>query len=824
MFKKHDKNGQDKHVTEFIVHFHTYDGNYNGWDLWVWLPGCEGSTYAFTGRDDFGVVARITFTSPVKTLGFIIKRNGWSEKDVPMDRFVDIKNGRAEVWIVQGDATIYLAKSEADTRPKVLTAVFREQGIDLVLTATCHASGAILNVDQFQVFDEFGRELTITSRMIIDEKQIRLVIAEMLNVKHMYRVSHPVYVGKNVDVSAAINDPAYFYDGDDLGYTYTPVATAFRVWTPVATDVFLLLFNDPNGPCRAKLPMLPDRNGTWRLEVQGDLAGKYYLYEVKVFGEWRQTPDPYSKGLSANSRRSLILDMEATNPPGWEEHFRPEFNRYTDAVIYETHLRDLTIHPQSGIKHKGKYLALTETDTRGPHGVKTGLAHLKELGVTHVHFLPLADYANVDETQNTGYNWGYDPEFYNVPEGSYATEPNDGSRVRELKQLIMALHQNGLRVVMDVVYNHTAHVGTSAFDLLVPKFFYRMDPNGNYASASGCGNEVATERLMVRKFILDSLKFWVREYKVDGFRFDLMGIYDLETIKAIVKEIHALNPSLLLYGEPWAAGLVRLPADKLFYKGWQRHMGLALFNDGFRNALKGDTSGHWPGYVQGRAEEREAVIKGIMGSIDDFAATPGETINYVSCHDDLCLWDKLMKSAPEATEEERIRMSQLANGIVLVSQGIPFLHGGEEFARTKQGIRDSVRSGDAVNQYDYARKHKYEKLFRFYQGMIHLRRQHPAFRMNDPEEIRRNLRFFSTPQQTIGFLLENGANGDSWKTILVLINPNRFAVGVELPLPGPWTVVVNEHEAGVTPVTSGVSLVTGNWLEVPPIAMMVMHK
>lgn len=811
-------------VSEFIVHFYTYSGDYNGWDLWVWLPGCEGRTYNFTARDDFGVVANIVFDSEVKNLGFIIKRNGWAEKDIPLDRKVEFHDGRGEVWIVQGDDLIYRDRSEADCRPKVLTAVFREHGIDISLTSSCQASGAQLNLDHFQVFNDAGRELPVTSRMIIDEKQIRLGISEMLDVKHQYRVTHPVYVGKPVNVSEAINDQAYYYDGDDLGFTYTPAATAFRVWTPVATEVRLLLFNGPNDPNCTKHQMNHDRNGTWYLSLSGDLAGKYYLFEVKIYDQWFQTPDPYSKGLSANSKRSMVLNMQATNPPGFEDHFRPEFNRFTDAIIYETHVRDLTVHPLSGIRNKGKFLAFTETDTRGPAGEKTGLAHLKELGVTHVHLLPIADFDRVDETKDTGYNWGYDPEFYNVPEGSYATNPNDDSRVRELKQLIMTLHQNGLRLVMDMVYNHTSNVGTSAFDILVPRFFYRMDPQGNYASASGCGNELATERPMVRKFILDSLKFWVREYKVDGFRFDLLGIYDMETIKAMIKMLHDLNPSLLLYAEPWAAGLVRLPEEMLFYKGRQRYTGLAVFNDNFRNAVKGDSSGSWPGYVQGRVEERGAVIKGLMGAIEDFAALPCESVNYVSAHDDLCLWDKLIKSEPEASEEERIRMSQLANGIILVAQGTAFLHGGEEFARTKKGIRDTVRSGDEVNQYDYTRKIKYDQLFRFYKGMIALRRQHPAFRMNTPEQIRKNLRFFPTSQGTIGFMLENGANGDSWKNIIVLINPNRFAVGVNLPISGPWTVVVNENEAGVTPVVSGISRISNNWLEIPPIAMMVMHK
>ncbi|MFW6238942.1 MAG: type I pullulanase, partial [Halanaerobiales bacterium] len=413
------------------------------------------------------------------------------------------------------------------------------------------------------------------------------------------------------------------------------------------------------------------------------------------------------------------------------------------------------------MENRGKYLAFIEKGTVGPGRLATGLDHLSELGVTHVHLLPVYDYISVDDTDPEDYNWGYDPHLYNVPEGSYATDPSDESRICELKQLIMALHRRGIGVIMDVVYNHTFHLDTSPFNLTVPDYYHRFDSQACPTNGSGCGNEVATEKPMVRKFIIDSVKYWAEEYHLDCFRFDLMALMDKETMRQIETELEAIDPSILIYGEPWTGGLSALPPEKQMNKGAQQGTSISVFNDNFRNALKGDNDGHVRGYISGEYHREPEVKKGIVGSInysDDlvsFTRDAGESINYVSAHDNLTLWDKLARSNGDCSEEERIKMDRLAQAIVLTSQGVPFLAGGEEFLRTKFGEHNSYNSGDEVNQLKWERKQEYLNTFMYYRGLIRLRREHPAFRMDTAAIIKENLSFFPTPRYTIGYILRD---------------------------------------------------------------------
>lgn len=633
-----------------------------------------------------------------------------------------------------------------------------------------------------------------------------------------------VITGQNSTIDT-LNSPAYIYDGNDLGFTYTKKKTSFRVWTPVSSEVKVLIYETAEGEKHKTLKLKKDVKGTWAGEMKGDLNGNYYLYEVTINGKVNRTPDPYSKGLSANSKRSLIFDVRNTDPIGWGSQKIAPFKEFTDAVIYEVHVRDFSIHENSGMKNKGKYLAFTETGTKGPDGEKTGIEHIKELGVTHVHLLPVYDFGSIDEKgPKDQYNWGYDPMFFNVPEGSYASTPDGEARIKEFKQMVMSLHNNGLRVVMDVVYNHTFRTGVSAFDILVPKFYYRVREDGSYSDASACNNEVATEKPMVRNFILSSLKYWMSEYKIDGFRFDLLGIYDTETMALIVKELRKIDPSVLLYGEPWAPGSSPIPESLRVMKGSQRNLGFAVFNDNIRDAIKGDTQGERPGFVQGVLTEKRSVIRGIEGSINDFTARPDETINYVSAHDDLCLWDKLIKSSPGAAEDEITKMSKLANGIVLTSQGIPFLHAGEEYARTKKGEHNTHNKSDEFNQYVYSNKVKYKGLFDYYRGLIQMRKQHPAFRMTTAEMVKEKLEFFNTPDGTIGYRLKDNANKDSWKNIIVLFNGNKTDCQITLPLEDNWNVAVDDDEAGCTPVKTGTSMIKGNKVSLKASSMMVLYN
>lgn len=574
--------------------------------------------------------------------------------------------------------------------------------------------------------------------------------------------------------------------------------------------------------------MEKSEGGTWFIDVKENLKNALYTYKILRKGQFVETVDPYAKALTANGTHGVVIDLRETDPPGWSEDVKPPFDNPTDAIIYELHVRDFSVHKDSGIKNKGKYLAFTERDT-DYNGIKTGIDHLVELGVTHVHLLPIQDFASVDELKG-GYNWGYDPYHYFVPEGSYALDLKDPlSRIKEVKEMILSLHKAGIRVTMDVVYNHTYTTFDSILDKVEPGYFYRHNPDGSYSNGSGCGNETASERPMMKKLMIDSLKYWVKEYHVDGFRFDLMGLHDIDTMKEIEKTLHSIEPSLLLYGEPWAAGPSALPMEKQFMKGAQKNTRIGVFNDNFRNAIKGFPDDESKGFATGEKNKEKDIMKGVVGSIEysseikDFTQSPQETINYVSCHDNLTLWDKISKSNPDATEEERILMDKLSNMIILTSQGIPFIHAGEEFLRTKKGNNNSYNAGDEINQLEWPRKLKYKEVFEYYKGLIRLKKEHPAFRMRTEEEIKSKLSFIKTPKNTISFLISDNANNDPWKKIAVIYNPTKSEVDIKLP-PGNWKVVVDNKKAGVIPIEKGDWAFLDNTLTVPPICGMVLFS
>lgn len=605
------------------------------------------------------------------------------------------------------------------------------------------------------------------------------------------------------------------YDGD-LGALYTPRATLFRVWAPTASSMSLVLYKSGRGGEPVAVhSMRPDVAGTWVFRLPGDCHGIYYNYLVTVNGETHEVVDPYARAVGVNGERGMVVDLRRTNPEGWDALRKPEYVRFTDAVIYELHIRDLTVHKTSGIRHKGKFLGLTERGTRGPGGVSTGLDHLKELGVTHVHLLPVFDFCTVDEadTKTPQYNWGYDPLHYNVPEGSYATDPFDGSvRIRELKEMVKTLNENGIRVVMDVVYNHTFHSVDSHLNRLVPGYYYRSDWTGNFSNGSGCGNELASERSMVRKLIVDSVVYWAREYKIDGFRFDLMGLHDIETMRAVRRALDEVDPSILLYGEGWTGGLSPLPDHEKAVKVHVAQMpGIAVFNDDLRDGIKGAVfDAPVPGFVNGASGCEETVKAGIVGAIyhpqvrfervrytkHPWAAEPYQSVNYAESHDNLTLWDKLEATSGQEPEKERIKMQKLSLALLLTSQGILFLQAGMDFLRTKFGDDNSYRSPDRVNAIDWERKARYFHVFEYTRGLIALRKGHPAFRLGSAEAIRRHLRFLDMPRdKMVGYMLFDHAGGDPWERIVVLFNANPHLQWVDLPGEG-WVAVVDGERAG----------------------------
>lgn len=599
----------------------------------------------------------------------------------------------------------------------------------------------------------------------------------------------------------------YTYGGDDLGAMWSPRATRFRVWAPLADEVTLVLYPSGAGSkAIQRVPMEPAENGTWRLELSGNWDGAYYTYVVRRGSEAHEVVDPYARAAGVNGLRGMILDFSRTNPPGWSRDRRPPFVNATDAVIYELHVRDATIHPSAGATHKGKFLGLAEPGL--PHGA--GLDHLKALGVTHVHLLPVFDFASIDESRSSKrqYNWGYDPLHYFVPEGSYSTDPFDGAvRVREFKQLVQALHRAGIRVVMDVVFNHTYYGGDSNFHKILPGYYHRLAPDGSFANGSGCGNEIASERPMVRKLILDALLHWVREYHIDGFRFDLMGLHDLDTMRAVREALDAVDPSLLIYGEGWTGGESPLPWKRRAMKTNIRALDrVAAFNDNIRDAIKGPLMDHARGgFVQNEPGWDEAIKAGVVAHIrhpqvayprgdewkGPWAEEPWRCVTYNSCHDNHTLWDKLALSAPRASSALRLRMNKLAAAIVLTSQGMAFLHAGEEFARTKKGVENSYNKPDSINALDWSRKEKYAELVKYYEGLIRLRRSSPEFRLPSADEIRKRLTFLpGAPAGVVAFLIA----GDR-RDVVVAYNSNRTPVTLNLPL-ARWSVLVDDKCAG----------------------------
>lgn len=603
------------------------------------------------------------------------------------------------------------------------------------------------------------------------------------------------------------------YDGSDLELSVDPKGTHFALWSPKAQEARVMLYNtDRNTPAFKTLSMTLSDNGVWRVSVPEQLYGKFYTFQIKDNGKWlAETPGVWAKAAGTNGMRAAIIDFAKTNPDGWDRDHGPELKSITDAVLYEMHHRDFSVHPSSGIVNKGKFLALTEEDTRSLAGDPTGIEHLKQLGITHVHILPSYDYNSVDESNlpSNQYNWGYDPFNYNVPEGSYSTNPADPeARVREMKQMVQALHNAGIGVVMDVVYNHTANNDDSNFSLTAPGYYYRHRPDGSYSDASGCGNETASERQQMRDFIVNSVKYWAKEYHIDGFRFDLMAIHDIDTMNEVAAELKKINPSIFVYGEGWTAGDSPLPADRRALKENVAKMdGIAVFSDDIRDAIKGHYSNAEDrGFATGKPGNEETVKIGIVASTAHpqvdyskgnnskfaYASSPTQIINYVSCHDDLTLTDKLAKSMPGSTEAQRQRAARLAQTIVLTSQGTPFIFAGEEVFRDKKGVHNSYKSPDSINAIDWTLKHKNADQFEYYRQLIQLRKEHPAFRMTDAADIARHLVFDKVRQSNlISYSLKDHANGDSWKEIKLVFNGNTEPVSVDIPK-GDWIIIAND--------------------------------
>ena len=626
---------------------------------------------------------------------------------------------------------------------------------------------------------------------------------------------------KTVAMAPADYDQYFHYEGG-LGCRYTEQKTSFRVWAPSAEAVMLVIYGSHQDSAGTEYDMSRSEKGTWTAVLDGDHDGLVYTYKVKHGGNWRETADPYARAVTVNGDRSAVVNLEDTNPPGWPAR-KPDLKSKADTVIYELHVRDATIDPSGGFQHRGKFLGLTERGTVSRSGQKTGLDHIIDLGVTHVQLLPIFDYATVDESKQNpaDYNWGYDPKNYNAPEGSYSLDPYDPkARIRECKQMIQAFHEAGIRVIMDVVFNHVYSVEDSAFEKLVPGYYFRRDASGNLSNGTGVGNDTASERKMMRKFIIDSLVYWAEEYQLDGFRFDLMGIHDTETMNGARSALDKVDPDIIMLGEGWILDTPLSEDQKANQQNALDMPGIAHFNDYIRDALKGSAlEEKEKGFVNGGDGLEDAVKKGIAaglasGGPASFPA-PQHSVVYAEAHDNHTLWDKLKITNPDAGEEELRRRHMLASAIVLTSQGIPFLHAGQEFMRTKGGIHDSYNQPDEINKLDWERSGIFQKEIEYLKGLILLRKTFSSFRLESYEEIEKRLQFLDSPKETVAFLLH-----DEEGTIAVIHNAGTKEASVTLPDSGSWEVLAEAGESGAVPLRT----IAGPHVHIAGLSSVILKK
>ena len=824
------------------VHYHRYDNNYTGWNLWMWQTGKEGAAYTFNGSDEFGQTLSVNIKpdAGVTDLGFIIRLNEWQAKDIDADRFINLtreKDGKLDVWLVQGDSRVYYKLGDIDMSPKFLSAAL--DGPDFITVKTTvpialkdgKLEGLVLKNSK-------GTSIPIRYVLVsegstaVSSSNFTLFTQDPLVLTESYTLSHAGYKDIPVTFNSVYKSDgfkeAFTYNGE-LGAIYTSDSTTFRLWAPTASSVKINLFTSGDST-DAYFPgdkedfdptMTAIEKGVWEIVVPGNLDKVYYTYSVTVNSVTNEAVDPYARAVGVNGKRAMVVNLDATDPSGWANDTYISLSNNVDAILYELHIRDFSSDPDAGFTNKGKYLAFTEKGLT-LNGTKIGIDHLVELGVTHVHLLPTFDYRSIDETklEKGSFNWGYDPQNYNVPEGSYSSDPYHGEvRINEFKQMVKALHDAGIAVVMDVVYNHTGASSDSDFSKIVPGYYYRYTADGQFSNGSGVGNEVASERSMVRKFIVDSVSYWVKEYHIDGFRFDLMALEDIDTMNAVKAAAKAINPNVLIYGEGWTGGTSTLPEAQQSLKTNVALLdGIAVFSDDMRDAIKGNVFKKLDkGFINGGASYEDSIKFGIIastlhGSIDyanlkgstvksAYATSPNQIISYVEAHDNLTLWDKLLLTNPEATDEQRMAMHRLANAIVLTSQGVPFIHAGAEFYRTKGGNENSYNAPDSVNQLDWIRASTNQDETDYIAGLITLRKEHPAFRMTTVADLKANLTFLETTEPNfVAYTLDNNANGDEWETISVLMNANDYEVSYTMEKSG-WVVVVNAEKAGTSKIT-----------------------
>lgn len=847
------------------VHFIKMDNIYSGnnfcWDIWAFDNDKPSKVIDFAGHGDFGIVADCDMANIIvrkKVWG-----DGWCNEWSEQTPSFNLKKPSRNFYVIYGDDKIYTSLKDVVTytNPKIEYAVMDDSD-----KITAYLSHEPLIGTQFELFIDGIRQDGVIAIIKYERKQVIFTnLPSSVNSQQLIEIrATNTFLPTRVILRDYLN--RYYYSGNDMGVRFFSHNISFKLWAPTAIRVELLLYKNwdsANEEFSHKFNLEYDvRSGVHSTIIERKLEHFFYLYKLH-FHEIDQNGkqctkvtfavDPYATAIGLNGNKGYLIDINAraTMSSGWLSDCRPYLAQKEDSIIYELHIRDFTIMPESGVKeeYRGKFMGMSQSGTHlssSSGNVATGVDSLVELGITHVHLLPFFDFATVDESRLTdpdNRNWGYDPKNFNAPDGSYSVDPYDPSlRIKEVRSMIHNLHQKGIRVIMDVVYNHM--YDTRNMDNIVPGYYFRTDSLGKFTNGSGCGNELATERPMVSKFVVDSVLHWVKNYNIDGVRFDLMELIDFDTIQKIVKVLHDIDPTILVYGEPWKGG--DSPLSNGTYRGRQRNRDFAIFNDIFRNAIRGSND-PGVGYVNGdphSADKTWAVVEGLKGSIYSLTFKPSESINYVDAHDNYTLWDHIEKSQnhnlangkyrlglpQNVFESSLVRQNLLAMAIILTAQGIPFIHGGVEILRTKNGDHNSYQSGDIINAFYWQDKVRFKPVFDYIRGLIKLRKEHPAFRITDRRSIEDHVNVFIAKNDRSGVIVshfKDHVNNDSWKDIVVIYNASaidNYPVNDLLPPLGNhqlWHMVVNHEEAGITPI--------GSYLpaEVPLMksySIMVLHS
>ena len=804
------------------LHYYREDGNYEGWNMWFWDNAAVPSTnleppYYFEEVNG-EMVCEIKLNTGTMELGYIVRLGDWIEKDIDEDQFIDLTgvlSGTIDVYVkskVKGHEIVY---GEDVVKGVVVTsASYKEKNSSGSPQVIVKVAGDIeyeVTTETFKISNNDGAVPVTAIKKV--NTYYYLTLGEALNIQRGYNVT---FEGNDTAItmpdfySSPEFEAEYTYTGDDLGATYTAEKTNLRVWAPTAVSVDVNLYTSGDitaepDPVRSE-PMTKDVNGTWICELAGDMNGTYYTYTVTTDTSVLEAADPYARTAGVNGKRGMIIDLAATNPEGWDKDENPNKDlKPTDIIIYELHVRDLTSDPSSGCPADkvGKYLGVIEKGTVNSEGKPTGLDYMVDLGVTHVHMLPIYDYGSVQEDkldEKEQFNWGYDPMNYNVPEGSYSSDPYNGEvRVKELKQMVKGMHDAGLSVIMDVVYNHVYQTNSFCFNMIVPGYFSRPGANG-----SGCGNDTASERNMVRKYIVDSVNYWADEYHIDGFRFDLVGLLDTTTINEIVETVHEKHPDVVFYGEGWTLNtkLTKTGFTLATQTNSSKTPNFAYFSDTVRNLVKGGTYGGVnAGWISGgnaSAGDLNACFKGMPS----WCSSPSQSVNYISCHDNNTLYDHITMVTSGASEADRIAMNKVGVAFYMTAQGIPFFQAGEEILRSKpveDGFHEnSYNQPDSVNsiKWDDLNKAEYMDVHDYYKGLIAFRKAHPALRLTTAADVDANVTpVTGLPSGVVAYNINGGVNGETAEGIFCAFNASTSSTTVKLP-DGNWHICVNADDAG----------------------------